>query len=688
MDRSKVLIAIVISTLILVGWFPLMRYLNLTPAPPPPEVPPALISETPPPTPDAPNRGAPPVVTDKKPAPVATPAPPAPTTQVAPRDIKITTPTWAIKLSNRGAVATSWIITQHDGKRVTAASGNGKDEAPLEIIAQDTLETLGAPLRLRLPDAPILGDELNKVNYQVDGATENDIKLNAGEEREITFRYSSSAATVRKTFKFYADKLIFDATAEVISNNTPQRTELVFGPRIGDASNQQTGGTYGNHYQVIAYTPAGSRTAFDGSYITPAFARITQIDEAGKRIQLDKPLAGDVNQVRIVGGDGSNFITLVGFAAVVNREGGNQTLTLNAIPEGTQVGNAVAQGADTYRQPYAWVGTFDNYFGMLAIPPQPVSEISLTSAQLRNGEAQAAAHDYPSIAVPVDAKDPMRIYVGPKDRELLAALGNQYGTDLEAIIDYGMFAFIVRPIVKVLAPTIDALFKIFGNYGWAIVAITVIVNLLLFPLRYYSSKKMKQAAKHQPRIKELQEKMKKLKDSPKASQREMQELQREQMAIMKEANPMGGCLPMLLQMPVFWSFFVFLSISLDMRHAYWLGWVSDLSKPDPYLILPIVMCVTMIASTALMPAPKVDDPAMKMQRTMMIWVMPIMLTVFFFRTAPSGLVLYWMVSNIVGVGIQLVINKITAEPEPSPVVAPTKGKGGKSSQRRNAEAKS
>ena len=682
MDRSRIFIAILVSTVILLGWFPLMRYFNLLPQPAEQPAPTEIITETPPPAPVSPGGSTAPTVSDKKPSPAVTPT--APTTQVAPREINITTPNWEIKLSNRGAVATSWIITQHDGRKIAAASGNGKNDAPLELIPQDTLETLGAPLRLRLPDAPLLAEELNKVNYQVDGSVENKINLNAGEEREITFKYSSTAATVRKTFKFYADKQIFDATAEVTSNNAPQRAELVFGPRLGDASDVQTGGSYGNHYQVIAFTPAGSRTAYDGSHITPTFARITQVDETGKRVQLDKPLAGDVNQIRIVGGDGKNFITLVGFATVLSRESDNRTLTLDAIPQGTQVGSAVAQGADTYRQPYAWVGTFDHYFGMLAIPPKPVSEISLMSAHLKNGEAQEAVHDYPSVAVPVDASEPTHIFVGPKDRELLAALGNQYHTDLEAIIDYGMFAFIVRPIVKILAPTMDALFKIFGNYGWAIVAITALVNLLLFPLRYYSSKKMKQAAKHQPRLKELQDKMKKLKDNPKASQREMQELQREQMAIMKEANPMGGCLPMLLQMPIFWSFFVFLTISLDMRHAHWLGWVTDLSKADPLHILPIIMCVTMIASTALMPQPKVDDPAMKMQRTMMTWVMPIMLTWFFFLSAPSGLVLYWMVSNMVGVVIQLVINKITAEPQPEPVVATTKGK---SSQRR-AEAKS
>jgi YidC/Oxa1 family membrane protein insertase len=172
---------------------------------------------------------------------------------------------------------------------------------------------------------------------------------------------------------------------------------------------------------------------------------------------------------------------------------------------------------------------------------------------------------------------------------------------------------------------------------------------------------MKAAAKHQPRLKELQAKMAKLKEGPKKNDKELEALQREQLALVKEANPMGGCLPLLLQMPVFWAFFVYLTISLDVRHAPWLLWIKDLSVADPYKILPIVMCVTMIGSSYLQPMPQSNDSQAKMNRFMMTWIMPIVLTVWFFMSAPSGLVLYWMVSNLVGVLLQLGINKMTTE---------------------------
>jgi YidC/Oxa1 family membrane protein insertase len=236
-------------------------------------------------------------------------------------------------------------------------------------------------------------------------------------------------------------------------------------------------------------------------------------------------------------------------------------------------------------------------------------------------------------------------------------------------------------LIPILAWSLKGLAKTFGNFGWAIVTVTVLINLALSPLRLYSSTKMKKAAKHQPRLKELQERMKKLKENPKKNEKELLQLQQEQLAIMKEANPLGGCMPLILQMPIFWAVYLYLGSSLDVRHAPWMFWIADLSKPDRLYILPIVMCVTMIASTQLTPQPPSTDPSMKMQRIMMTWLMPIMLTWFFFFSAPSGLVLYWMVSNLIGVVIQLVINKKTAHLTAEQPTLSSKdggrGKGGK-----------
>jgi YidC/Oxa1 family membrane protein insertase len=573
-------------------------------------------------------------------------------------------------------------------REITAADGSA-----LQLVPQEAVDRFGAPFRFRLPWSPELEAQLNQANFRITGVKEREAKvtLSAGEQREITFTYSSGSATARKTFKFYGDRFLFDVTAEVTSSGQQQPAQLVLGPRIGDQRDDRTNGSYSTPHQVIAFNRLGDREAYIGARITPQFAKIISVDHSSGRVQIDKPLAAGVDQIKIVQGD--DYV-LVGYARIVGRESNDQTLVVDSLPASVAAGHGVAQAVDIVRHGYKWAGVVDHYFTMVAIFSQPADEITLTNFALKNlstspsgGEKaeDQPARDYPSVAVPVRADSVTHILVAPKDRQLLSQVGADLGTDLEALIDYGFFAFMVRPIIPAIGWALDGLAAVFHNYGWSIVVVTVVINLFLSPLRFYSSKKMKAAAKHQPRMKELQEKLKKLKESPKKSEREMQELQREQMALMKEANPLGGCLPLLLQMPIFWAFFIYLTISLDVRHAPWVLWVKDLSRPDPYYVLPIVMCVTMIASTKLMPQPPTTDPSMKMQRIMMTWLMPIMLTWLFFFQAPTGLVLYWMVSNVVGVVIQLVINKATAEPAPVGPSAPVAKAATKAAKRKAPE---
>lgn len=671
MERIRLIAALLLSTLVFAAWPVIMR--QFFPAPPPVSQE-QVAPESSAPEPSGLQPGNPPSQISRSPQPSPTPAPAV--TQVPPREIVIETPYYRATLSNRGAVAKSWIL-----KRVKTDGGvreiHAADGSPdLELIPQTALDTLGAPLRLHTPWSPALAQQLNQVNFQIEGvdAGSQKIDLAADQKQQITFTYSSPTASARKTFVFYGDRLVFDVTADVTSGGAGQPASVVIGPRIGDQSEKQSLGSYSTPPQVVAYNVQDSREAYIGSAITPAFAKITRVDEENRQIQIEKPLAGDVNSVKVLGADG---VTFVGYAHVIERQANGQVLTLDSVPSGTAAGAGVAQGTDTVRHGYRWAGVVDHYFTMTAVPSQPAREIVLTNVQVKEGDVLT---DYPSVAVPVDSQAPTKVFVGPKDRELLASapLRAELGADLDPLIDYGIFAFMVRPLLPVIGEALDGFAKLFSNnYGWAIILVTIVINLALSPLKWYSSKKMKKAAKHQPRMKELQDRMKKYKENPKKYERELLELQKEQMALMKEANPLGGCLPLLLQMPIFWAFFVYLTISLDMRQAPWMVWVRDLSKPDPYYILPIVMCVSMIAATMLTPQPASADPAMKMQRVMMTYLMPVMLTWFFFLSSPSGLVLYWMMSNLVGVAIQLVINKFTAEPPEAPVLPTTKTGGQK-----------
>jgi len=663
MDRFRLLIAMLISAAVLIGWPVMMNYFS---PPPPPEEFTQLQPET---ESQQPAGDALPV----KPAePAAQQAPTATqteTTSVAQREFTVDTPFWTIRFSNRGGVATSWILKREKIDNIDRELKAADDE-PLELVPQNEVEALGAPLRLYLPWTPEIAAQLNHVNFEVSGidSGSNNVDLKSGQKASLTFKYSSPSITATKSFTIYADRMVFDAVADVTINGSEQPVYMMMGPRFGDQAEKQTG-SYSVPPQVCAYTLEGKASRIIGGSITPVFTKIISIDPSSNRIQIEKPLASDVDSVKILGAD---EVTFLGYARVVERESGSRVLKLDSIPQGAAVGSNIAQGTDTHRDGYRWAGLVDRYFAMVAVPPRPVSEIVLTDVKIKSPN-EADPRDYPSLAVPVPAEAPTQIFVGPKNRKLIEQVGAQVGANLDPLIDYGFLAFMVRPLIPLIEWSLESLAAIFHNYGWAIVVVTAIINLALSPLRYYSSKKMKQAAKHQPRMKELQEKLKKLKESPKKNEREMLELQKEQMALMKEANPLGGCLPMLLQMPVFWAFFIYLTVSLDVRQQPWTLWIRDLSKADPYHLLPIIMCVTMIASTWLTPTPQSADPAMKMQRVMMTWLMPILLTWLFFLSAPSGLVLYWMVGNVVGVLIQLVINRLTKEPEAQAVQPAPKG---------------
>jgi YidC/Oxa1 family membrane protein insertase len=346
-------------------------------------------------------------------------------------------------------------------------------------------------------------------------------------------------------------------------------------------------------------------------------------------------------------------------------------------------GSSVNEGAphrlDT--GPVRWAGVADSYFAMVATTGAPDARVRATNVKAKfsdQKEGDDTTHDFLSVIMPLQAGQPVHMFVGPKEKNLLDAVSVEAAkvagapVDLDGMINYGFFGRIVKPIVQVIDWALRHTHKVVPNYGWAIVLLTTVFNLLFFPLKYKSTVAMRRAAKLQPRMKELQEKMKKVKfDDP-----EFKKLQAEQMSLMKEGNPLGGCLPLLVQMPFFWAFFVYLTTSFLVRHAPFVGWVKDLSTPDHYYILPILMVIAQIGATMIMPMPQSDDPAMKLQRQLMTWVMPIVFAYFFLAAAPSGLVLYWMTLNLVNVGVQLAINKMIP-PEPQGGEGPDVKAGGK-----------
>ena len=231
--------------------------------------------------------------------------------------------------------------------------------------------------------------------------------------------------------------------------------------------------------------------------------------------------------------------------------------------------------------------------------------------------------------------------MGPKDTEVL----QQAGHNLIELIDYGWFAVVCKPLFFGL----KSIYGFCKNYGVAIMLLTILINLGLFPLRYKSIVSAQKMQKLQPQMKIIQDKYKKLK----ATDPKKQQMNAEVMALYKQhgVNPLGGCLPLVLQMPFFIAFYNLLSVSIELRHAPFIFWIKDLSAADHTFVLPILMTISMIIMQKMTPSPSVDPVQAKMMLAMPL--------VFGFMLAftSSGLVLYWLTSNVIGIVQQIFINK-------------------------------
>ncbi|WP_428421082.1 membrane protein insertase YidC [Methylibium sp.] len=226
------------------------------------------------------------------------------------------------------------------------------------------------------------------------------------------------------------------------------------------------------------------------------------------------------------------------------------------------------------------------------------------------------------------------LFIGPQEEKKLEALA----PGLELVKDYGWFTIIAKPLFWLL----DQLHKLIGNWGWAIVALVVLLKAAFYWLNAKAYSSMAKMKAINPKITEMRER---LKDKPQQMQQEMMRIYKEE-----KVNPLGGCLPILVQMPVFIALYWVLLSSVEMRNAPWLGWITDLSVKDPLFILPLVMTGTTMLQTWLNPTP--PDP---MQAKMM-WIMPLMFSVMFF-VFPAGLVLYWITNNLLSIVQQWVINR-------------------------------
>jgi YidC/Oxa1 family membrane protein insertase len=289
-----------------------------------------------------------------------------------------------------------------------------------------------------------------------------------------------------------------------------------------------------------------------------------------------------------------------------------------------------------------WIAYLQHYFVSAWIPNQEsINEINTQVLERSGISIIRVKQPWVTVAPAAEQSTGAILYLGPKDQEVLAELAN--GLDLT--VDYSIFWWIGQPLYWLLT-----LFQgVVGNWGLAIILVTITVKLLLYPLanaQYRSFAKMRML---QPKLQQLKERYGE--DRQKMSMAMMELYKKE------KVNPMGGCLPLIIQMPVFFALYWVLLESYEIRHAPFALWIQDLSAPDPYYILPVLMGASMWAMQKLQPTAATMDP---MQQKIMQYL-PVMMTVFFVFF-PSGLVLYWLVNNLLSITQQLYItNKIEKE---------------------------
>jgi len=318
-------------------------------------------------------------------------------------------------------------------------------------------------------------------------------------------------------------------------------------------------------------------------------------------------------------------------------------------------------GGNTLRGPFNWAGPQDQFFAAIFLPDNPDTAAMVTL--------------HGTISVPKEPKHPnpnevnkyevlgaavgdsggvtkARLFVGPKALNVLetvrsnSAPGQMNGPDLRDVVDFGFFSVVARPLFLWLKWTHDHWVR---NWGLSIIILTVVINLALLPLRITSMKSALKMQKLQPQMKAIQEKYKKLPmRDPKR-----QEMNAEIGELYKRegVNPAGGCLPLLIQMPFLWAFYTMLASAIELRQAPFL-WLHDLSSPDKLYIMPIVIVISTYLMQKMTPSSGMDPK----QQQMMTLMMPLMIGWFSFNL-PSGLSVYWVIGNIIGIAQQYIMNR-------------------------------
>ena len=472
-------------------------------------------------------------------------------------------------------------------KKYTDSAGK-----PLDLVQQQTSASFGLPLSLFTYE-PGLTTQLNQALYQVtpSGAHPSSSGLLVA-PCALTFHYAENGLDVVKTFRFDSSYVI-QIAVEAKRNGAPVRALVQWPAGLGD---------------MEEFLPKSLTRSLIPTSASSQFAW---------------SLNGKQN------------------TTAAKKVSGNATLD----------------------EPYQYAAVTDLYFAAAFLPDAPESTTVVTLHH--DIELPSNLNDPNSVKKPADVigvaigdtggVTRLRLFAGPKETSVLSSIhatapdGKLTGPSLEPLIQFGMWTFIAKPLYWALRFLRGTLGAGAYNWGWAIIIITVIFNVALLPTRMMMMKSSLRMMRIQPKVEAIKKRYANLKlNDPKRT-----EMNAEMMALYKTegVNMYGGCLPLLLQMPLFFAYYRVLENAVELRHAHWF-WLPDLSMPDPTYILPILIILTMFLTQYITPSPGMD-PA---QRRMMAFLMPIIFG-FSMLHFPSGLALYWATGNIIMLVIQLAINQ-------------------------------
>ena len=554
------------------------------------------------------------------------------------RTITIRSPLYEVKLDSRGALATSWIILRdkspNEDRPVYGDGSTDANRKPLQLISDEALKRnpRQIPFRLATDDANI-NSLVNDRNYQVSEAGDT-IELAGGQQKQIDFTLTdSSGVEVTKSFVFRADNYIADLSIKLTNNGQPvPNTRLLIGASLGD--------------QAIVHH----------SFYHQAPEAIAYVEDAIFRYQ------------------GTSF----------------------KFDEKDESTMAAPGNVD-------WAGVGDAYFAMAAVPssrsqglvyqstkyefpmePYHDGIISWVTGNVKTSETRHLI----TALLPIPADGSVtKIYTGPKDYFALANIYSEQLTastgrtislvDLINFSNYRPIRFFTKPIGIMILHALSFFYGLTQNYGIAIIVFTFLFYSLLFPLRWSQSRSFKKASGNAPKMKDIQDRIKDLqKKGVPVDDPRMRALQMEQLKMTKDAIPIGGCLPMVLQFPLLIAFYTAVTVSLAIRQASFI-WLPDLSAADPYHLLEFAFALSMILSMKFTPQAATVTPEQQTQQKMMTYFMPVMM-LWVMWSAPSGLLLYWFFGNIVSFGQQMVINRLNKPNTPgTPEVVDSVPKGAK-----------